>query len=268
MWAHLPGTNEAFERRVAEWAAGFSPSGQAIPLVLRGDEGTAVLAGVVAALFPEAGSAVLPAGQVAPLVLRLRELGLIREYQARAVLLALSAPYGRGILDIAMGGGKTLLAISLAAVAAALGRPRWLYLVQNRELADQTLRALGKDSGPILEALGGPALDFQATTYAGVKKLDSRRFDGVLVDECHALAPPTRCLPYAMVKAHWHIGMSGTPLDRQDEKNALTIGLLGPVLLSIDVAKLEEEGFLARGKVKVVRYSRRARGVVGGGEMG
>jgi len=183
---------------------------------------------------------------------QLEAAGLLRSYQAEAVACALTAVMGRSVIDMAMGGGKTRCAAGLAAAAGG----RWLYLVQNKELAAQSEKSFGELLGPMnaacsdVEGLG----ELVATTYAGIKKLEGATFDGVIVDECHGISAPTRAVAYARVKATYRVGLSGTPLDRQDTKNALVLAMLGPVAYRVGLEQLTADGYLAAGTVRVVRY--------------
>lgn len=218
-----------------------------LPVYLSDGGQLEVLTGALVHLFGERFSSLLPVEAVRQAVTGMD----LRDYQADAVVRALTAPGGRGIIEIAMGGGKTRIAVAIAHVAARLGLRRWLYLVQNKSLAEQTEASAAE----LAERFGGRP-EFVPTTYAGVAKYGSLECDGILVDECHLLPTPTRCLPFAKVKARFRIGLSGTSFDRQDGRNAVTLGLLGPKLCSIDVARLEEAGHLTRGKVLVLSYSR------------
>jgi superfamily II DNA or RNA helicase len=217
-----------------------------------------VLLGAVAALAQLDTAlhapALLPEDRTRGLKLCLQADGLLRSYQADAVAAALTAPLGRSILSVGMGGGKTRIAAGLAAVAGALGFPRWLYLVQNTELAKQS-EATFREMLPKMEAaLGAGGATITGGTFARVAKLEDKAFDGIIVDECHSLPAPTRCLGFARARSSFKVGLSGTALDRQDSHNALTIGLLGPVAYKAQVDELEKEGFLSRGRVERLSF--------------
>jgi superfamily II DNA or RNA helicase len=229
------------------WSRQLSPAGQGCPTFLwEEDDCLCILTGAFLATAAHPELATQPA---TPSAQALYRTGLLRDYQAHAVDTALSAPWGRSSLDIAMGGGKTRIAAGLAAA----GGGSWLYLVQNKELAAQAETEILTLLPRMTRELGTTAR-LVATTYAGVKRLPSTQFAGVIVDEAHGLAAPTRCVPYARVRAFWRVGMSGTLLDRQDAGNALVIGLLGPVVCKVGVEMLESKGHLAPGTVKVVRF--------------
>jgi superfamily II DNA or RNA helicase len=157
---------------------------------------------------------------------------------------------------MAMGGGKTRLAAAICALGASYGQGRWLYLVRNKELAGQSEKEFEELLPRMCEVTGALGPSLTATTYAGVAKLDDNEFDGVIVDEVQDLPAPTRAREYARAKSDWKIGLSGTPLDRQDAGNALVIGLTGPVVHRVSLEELTEAGFLSRGRVQPVVWDR------------
>ena len=262
-WATIRGSAgelDAVLTKLKAWARELDPDGKGHPVTISREVGELrVPAGLV--LLLEEWPPVLSPRELELArggAERLEALGLLRSYQARAVAAALCAPLGRATVDVAMGGGKTRIAAGLAAVAQAVGGwGQWLYLVQNGELARQSEKSFAELLGQMAAGLGGAPAQLTSTTYAGIKRLTSRRFDGVIVDECHLLPAPTRCLPYATVKATWRIGLSGTLLDRQDAKNSLVIALLGPRVCQVQIPELEREGFLSRGEVRILTFDHR-----------
>jgi superfamily II DNA or RNA helicase len=100
-------------------------------------------------------------------------------------------------------------------------------------------------------------------SYGGVSSLGDLVFDGVIADECHGLPARTRCTQFAKVKSLWRIGLSGTPLDRTDGANAVTVGLVGPVRYRVSLDELERRGFLSKSKVEQIQYDWRKGEIVG-----
>jgi superfamily II DNA or RNA helicase len=272
LWGALCGAKaelDAVEGHLDAWVHLTTAEVQKV-WIRRSPEEMLVLGGILALLLREGhlGKAEAQARQELGMnssqvskITRKLEGALLRDYQARCVADALLAPFGRGVLNVVMGGGKTRIAAGLASVGAALGEPRWLYLVQNRELASQARRSFRELLPQMAGVLQVQEPVLEATTYSQVRRLESLQWDGVIVDEAHCLPAKTRCLPFAEVKANRRIGMSGTPLDRQDGRNALVIGLLGPVVAEVEIADLEPNGYLAKGEVKVVKFDAR-RGIV------
>lgn len=160
-----------------------------------------------------------------------------RPYQIDAIQAALDAPLGRCILDLGMGAGKTRCAAGIAYVIGG----RWLYVVHGIDLvrqASETFRATG--------------VGVRACGWTEFGRLASDLYEGVIVDECHGLGTNQRAQAMAAFRGHWRVGLSGTPLDRTDQRNALVVGLLGPVAYRKGVGDLTEDGWLAECKLHVL----------------
>jgi superfamily II DNA or RNA helicase len=87
-------------------------------------------------------------------------------------------------------------------------------------------------------------------------------FDGVFVDECHVL-PAQSFWRVAMMlgNAHWRIGLSATPLDREDKRSVYAVGALGPVVYKIGAQQLIAEGRLARPTIRLAKVQQEFREV-------
>jgi superfamily II DNA or RNA helicase len=178
-----------------------------------------------------------------------------RDYQLEAVRAAVTAPMGRGHLEVGTGGGKTRIAAGIAWVAGG----HWLYVVHGRDLVRQAresfaeLRSLLNGHPPPRGSTDGWGLNIECFTWGTVPdRMYSPAVDGLLVDECHQCPARTRASVISRFRGGWRIGMSGTPLDRTDERNCLVVGLLGPSLQKVTVAELTDRGALTPGKVVVV----------------
>lgn len=182
-----------------------------------------------------------------------KEAGILRDYQADAVLSALNCPLGRGIIKAPPGAGKTRICAGIVALGAMLGLPRWHYVVKNNELASQAKEEIESTTDMLLEICGQNSTPcaFSASSFAKMPK----QVDGLLVDECHGLAARTRAEAYAGTSSAYRIGLSGTPLDRSDDKNNLVLGLLGPIVYEINRDKLVELNCLAASTVHQVKIS-------------
>ena len=164
-----------------------------------------------------------------------------RDYQIASIRAALTAPLGRGIIELGTGAGKTRVAWGLAYAA---GGGRWLYCVYGRDLVSQsatsfrTLSTQLKANTSLITSVGWNQRDFQSADYAGI-----------IIDECHGISARTRAQCMACFRGGLRYGLSGTPLDRTDDKNPLVVGLLGPVIYRVGVRDLTSAGFLSTGKV-------------------
>jgi len=158
----------------------------------------------------------------------------LRDYQASAVLAALQAPWGRSILSMPMASGKTRVACAIASTAGG----SWVYLAPNRELARQTEA----------EAPSNLHCYSYGTALPSVLLLA----DGVIVDECHRISAESYAKVLMRCRATHRIGMSGTALLRSDDRNALVIGLLGPVCYQVTMEDLSSCNAISHGVVRNV----------------
>lgn len=172
-----------------------------------------------------------------------------RDYQLEAVRLAVTAPLGRGILELGTGAGKTWVAAGIAYVAGG----DWVYVVYGRDLVRQARESFAKIGELIRgEDTQGHNWTLAAYGWGGVPTWALQKTAGMLVDECHGVSARTRAHVVAQYRGGWRLGLSATPTDRTDRKNPLVIGLLGPPLLTIGVKELTEMGHLSRGRVVMV----------------
>lgn len=210
-----------------------------------------VLAGLLPWAWPEHGWPQVWNGGDAPLHTRLRDLEQWgwRQYQLDAVEAAVCAPLGRGIVEVGTGGGKTRIAWGIAYVAGG----DWLYVVHGRDLVRQAT----EDFRSYAERLSGPQQVGWSISASGWRKAPTGRSPapaGLLVDECHGAAARSRAQKVAAFRGGWRIGLSGTALDRSDDRNPMTVGLFGPSLAQVGVGELTEGGHLTPGVVRIVEF--------------
>jgi superfamily II DNA or RNA helicase len=205
----------------------------------------------------------------------LQQVGLLRDYQAEAVFSALAAPLGRSIIEVGTGGGKTHICAGIIAVS----RMHWIYLVPNAALARQTQRKFdeliykmhkaltdskfaynlqgwreGNEIAPVRSSGAYPIGTAVCTSIEMAPAAELARAAGMMGDECHRFGMTSAWPLFDYLQAGWRVGLSGTPLDRQDERNSLVVGLFGPVLCQVKIDRLMEEGHLAPGKVVPVVF--------------
>jgi superfamily II DNA or RNA helicase len=186
----------------------------------------------------------------------------LRDYQRDAVTAALA--HRRGILQVATGGGKTEIAIGLILAVPC----RWLALVHRKTLMDQfadryELRTQDK-SGRIGEGkfeVGERLTVSTFQTLASLLKRDPKgaakflaQFDGLIADEAHVVAAESfNRVTMALPNAAWRIGISATPLDREDQRSVYAVSCLGPVIYELRGAALIERGLLAAPEIRMVQ---------------
>lgn len=270
LWARVsgdPSELQALTEYLDHWARTLDPKGRGrVVYVWDSNDELKVLGGALVAMAQEGAisacfDSIVEGSELVDKVRSLYQAELLRDYQAASAGKVIIAPAGRCVVDMAMGGGKTRVAAAIAALGASYAHPRWLYLVRNKELAAQSEKSFRELLPSMCKAVGADAAELVATTYSGVAKLRDRVFDGVIVDECQDLPAPTRARGFAQAKTLWKVGLSGTPLDRQDAGNALVLGLLGPVVHRVSLEELTEAGYLSQGRVQPVIWDRGTRRV-------
>lgn len=188
------------------------------------------------------------------------DCGWLDDIQVAALTAALD--YGRGILQLPTGAGKTELFLGLVgkvyprepalllaprSILATQARERWAKRVADGFLPDEPLGLLADG-----ERLPGRVVfaTFQAAHRALTK--GDRGFISFLervrilvADECHTVAADTFFpVLQAAAEARSRLGLSATPLQRSDERSVLTIGALGPVIFKVSAPELVESGRL------------------------
>lgn len=189
------------------------------------------------------------------------DLGWLRDYQLAAVEAVKKRT--RGIVKAATGAGKTEVAVGLTRAIPC----RWLFLVHRSTLVEQTAeryaRRTGLQAGVIGEGRWEVADRFTVATFQtlarALAKGDARakhlleQAQGIIVDECHVL-PADSFLRVAMTarNAYWRVGLSGTPLDRDDRRSLLAIAALGRIIYEIESDVLIKAGVLARPTIRLM----------------
>ncbi len=212
----------------------------------------------------------------------------LRNYQAHATDSAMRA--GRGIIQIATGGGKTLLAAHLI---HRLGK-KTLFFVHTRELLHQTAEVFGKELGVAIGRLGDGRIELADITVAtvqtagrvfgmrGTKRrapddddesdiaerptpLKERKDEiasaianaGVVIfDECHHVPAETFYkIAFQTSGARFRFGLSATPW-RDDGHDLLLEAALGEKICAVTCSDLIEAGFLVAPQITMERSPR------------
>ena len=184
----------------------------------------------------------------------------LRADQERAVSAVMAKR--RGIIHFPTGSGKTVLAAAI--VDRVPGD--WLLLFHRRHLRDQTkeeFTCFGIDSVKSFTSLTSERGRVTVATWQGLRRRllrgDKRALPllmvkGLIVDECHTSASPEfAALLELFENAEYRIGLSATPLLREDGLSKATRDFFGPVLNRIDAPELVEKGVLAKPLIRFVR---------------
>ena len=193
------------------------------------------------------------------------DLAWLRWYQLEAVRRSCAAE--RGILWLPTGAGKTEVAVGLTRAMPG----RWLFIVHRWILARQAaerweLRTPGQKAGRIGDGNWDADWDRHTFIAATFQTLSARLKAGdpatlallsgatrLIVDEAHTLPSDTASnVAQALVNARVRIGLSGTPLAREDKRSLVAIASLGGVIYRLRAQTLIEEGVLARPMIRAL----------------
>ena len=190
-----------------------------------------------------------------PLVFDLPGGGALRDYQLAGIRQALVRR--RGILKIATGGGKTVLA---AGLIAQLGLPT-ILLVDSKDLLHQTHEVLRRHLRLPIGVLGDGVWREADVTVATVATLSARGDRAraflqsrklLIADEVHHGASDSAFGVLMRCPAPYRIGLSATPTGRSDNADLKTIAAIGPVIFEVPAAELIASGVLVRPVVEFV----------------
>src|SRR5690606_13050542 len=202
----------------------------------------------------------------------------LREYREKCVTTALEGR--RGVIEIATGGGKTVIAAHLI---RRIARPT-LFLVHTRDLMHQTIAVFKRELNIPVGQAGDGVIELRQVTVATLQTcarvmdikivqppvddepLESDKTDVasriadlqefitsvpvVFFDECHHLPADTAYgLAMEMENAVWRYGLSATPY-RADRQDMLMEAALGPKLFSARASTLIDLGYLVPPHIK------------------
>jgi len=180
----------------------------------------------------------------------------LRDYQKEAVRVGLAKR--RGIFHCALGSGKTVMSVSLI---KSLDQPT-LFLVHRKELLYQTVDVLRENLnkvGKIGDGIFSPEKVSVASFQTLVSQLDTSKVQKLLrstkvvvTDECHHIASKTLYKVLMKIPAPFRYGLSATSLDRDDNKNMLTVAALGPIIFKLSAEPLIQKKLLLRPEVFII----------------
>jgi DNA (cytosine-5)-methyltransferase 1 len=212
----------------------------------------------------------------------------LRGYQDTAVDAFLKKE--RGILKIPTAGGKSFTA---AGIISRLGMPKTLFIVHKRNLASQARKALARAFGCRVKKIGqigsGKWREKRVTvailqtisSYFHLPKMIAKAkanrrgrmveqmkkvtkflhsIDFLILDETHHASSATWLQMANRCPARWRLGLSATPLDREDGRSPVIIGVTGPVLYQIRASTLIRQGKIAEPDVTFVPIVKCKRG--------
>jgi superfamily II DNA or RNA helicase len=202
-----------------------------------------------------------------------------REYQQRATDVALKEK--RGIIRIATGGGKTLVA---AMVVAEVGGSAIIYVI-GKDLLHQFHDFFEKVFKTEIGIVGDGIFDVKPITIASVwsvgqafgmkskknanddekdneKAVSSEHHDKIrkmvananvsILDECHLGAAETIQRISRAIRSEYILGMSASPY-RDDNADMLIEAIFGKIIIEITASELIKAGYLVAPKIRFIR---------------
>ncbi|MBA7631294.1 ATP-dependent RNA helicase SrmB [subsurface metagenome] len=181
----------------------------------------------------------------------------LRDYQVEAINAGIRA--GRGILDLAGGGGKTEV---ISGITKVLDLPS-LIVTHRVELLYQTGTRIQNQTGIIVGYIGDGNWRPEKVTVAMIETLATSEkkllkefldsIDVLIIDEGHLLAAKVFYSIIQKCNAYFRYILSATPLMRDDNRNLMVIGATGPIIFKVGAAQLIKEKVLAEPKVEFLR---------------
>jgi superfamily II DNA or RNA helicase len=180
------------------------------------------------------------------------------KHQIRAYQLAAIDAFRQkhsGIINIATGGGKTFVAAEIIRLMDA----RTLWIIDRKELLDQTKDVLEELLGIELGVISSGIVDIKDITIATIQSLHSKlrelqsylyTVNMVVVDEYHKSAAETYQKVFAKLpNTKYRLGLTATP-SRDDGKDPILYSILGEVIYKVTTDDLIRQGYLVRPEVE------------------
>ncbi len=168
----------------------------------------------------------------------------LRPYQEAAVQAALK--HRAGVIVVPTGGGKTVIAMALAAAL----QTQTLFIVHTRELLRQTIESAERFLGIEAGVIGAGHFKPAPFTVALVQTLTRRELDEVadqfgliIVDEAHHAPAQSYCELLPAFPARFRIALTATPY-RKDGMQELLWMHFGDIIYQVQKTDLEEHGRL------------------------
>lgn len=176
-----------------------------------------------------------------------------RPYQTEAIEKFMEKK--SGVINIATGGGKTFVAAEIIRRA----RCKTLWIIDQKELLDQTKRTLESLLGFEIGLIASGTVDIRDVTIATIQSLNSKlkelsselyKFNMVVVDEFHKSAAESYQKVFAKLpNTQYRLGLTATA-SRDDGKDPILFSILSDVVYKISSEDLIEMGYLVKPKIQ------------------
>lgn len=190
-------------------------------------------------------------------------------YDFQKMMFRKAVKAGRGVLDMATGSGKTLVAAALVQWYAKEGKSqRVLYAVNNLRLMEQTAEMMAQYGIETISTVSGAGIDTESPFVIGMVQTLYRRLqrdselrewlegvDLLIFDEAHHLPARTwTTVALACPNAKYRFGLSATSFDPYEPRveDYTLIGVIGSVVGHVSGWVLRRQGILAEPSVVMV----------------
>lgn len=190
----------------------------------------------------------------------------LRPDQQKGILRCVK--WERGIVWSATGTGKTEIAIGLVALLMRHAPITTLFFTHRKKLARDTRKRFARRLGVKVEDIGFIAdgkweEGTLGVVIAVIDTLKQKRFkkrraeffarvDLLILDECHHAASASWYQLIQRCRAPFRIGLSGTPIQRSDQKDLMLVGATGPVRHKLSMKRAMELGIITPVDITIV----------------
>ena len=192
----------------------------------------------------------------------------LRSYQEQAIKSIIFKGYGRGLLELPTGSGKSFVIANFINTLLKQydSNLKTLIFVPNKQLVEQFYKDL-LDYGFQEQDLGKLTGGVKKAPDKNVKIIIGNRqflfnnpdmlpqIDVLVADECHQIAPESSTFDFVeKLNCPIKIGCSGT-IPREKYAKFSLIGLFSRIFYTEDIVKLQDEGFLTKMNITVLRVN-------------
>jgi superfamily II DNA or RNA helicase len=176
-----------------------------------------------------------------------------RPYQIEARKVFLEKE--RGIIQLPTGSGKTRTAVDIIKIL----QKQTLWICDRKELVAQTKKVMEENLPFKVGTISAGVCETQhPVTIATIQSLMSKKselteffnnINFVVVDEYHkGAAESYQKMLGLLVHANYRLGLTATPF-RDDKKEPILFGLIGPVIYEVSTKELIDAGYLTKPKI-------------------
>ena len=197
---------------------------------------------------------------------------LFRDYQANAIKFLLFKGYGRGLIELPTGSGKSAVIANFIWNTLKLVNPfyKTLILVPNKQLVEQFYKDMldyGYKETDLTRFTAGmkgkDAFNKDAKIiianrqyiFSNLEKLP--KVDILVADEAHQAVAESTSNFIEQLNCKIKVGCSGS-LPRDPYKKWLLIGLFSKIVYTEGIVKLQDEGYISKLKITVLRIQDQA----------